>query len=142
MSRVRQTVLVRPASDCKSDINVTPLVDVVLVLLIIFMVVMPLLEHDFTLRVPVQEQVESASQLPPEQIAVRVAASGELTINGEPLAGDAYVSELQKRLAPRSADQRIVFVSSDGDAPYHKLVQALEGAKTAGASTLAMTDAL
>ena len=142
MKRGHQTILVRPASNCKSDINVTPLVDVVLVLLIIFMVVMPLLEHDFTLRVPLQTQVESPSQLPPEQIVVRVQASGELEINGQPTSGEMYLDVLQKQLAPRAADQRVVFVSSDGDAPYHKLVQALEGAKTAGASTLALSDAL
>jgi hypothetical protein len=51
----------------RNDINVTPLVDVMLVLLIIFMVVTPLLEKDIGVRVPATEQVEEIQEVPPDQ---------------------------------------------------------------------------
>jgi biopolymer transport protein ExbD len=135
----RKPILVRPASAAKSDINVTPLVDVVLVLLIIFMVVTPLLEKDFVVRIPSTEQVETSSEVPPDQIVVRVESSGTFKINGEVTAADQYVQSLKSRLDPRAPNDRIVFFTPDDEAPYPKLVEALEGARRAGAETLGMT---
>ena len=138
MTRPRSTAIVRPASQLKTSINVTPLVDVVLVLLIIFMVVMPLLEKQFALRIPETDQVETPSEVPETQIVVRVERDGALTIDGEATTADGYVQALKQRLEPRAADARVVFVSAANEAPYPRLVQALEGAQQAGASTLAM----
>jgi biopolymer transport protein ExbD len=135
----RKPLLVRPATTAKSDINVTPLVDVVLVLLIIFMVVTPLLEKDFSVRIPSTEQVETTSEVPPEQIVVRVETSGAFRVNGEITAPEAYVQALKDRLDPRPPVERIVFVTPEDEASYKKLVEALEGARRAGAETLGMT---
>ena len=60
MSSRAKKFVVRPSAAMNSDINVTPLVDVVLVLLIIFMVVTPLLEKDIAVRVPDTEKVDYA----------------------------------------------------------------------------------
>jgi biopolymer transport protein ExbD len=135
----RKTTLVRPAGVAKSDINVTPLVDVVLVLLIIFMVVTPLLEKDLGVRIPSTEQVETSSEVPPDQIVVRVESTGAFKINGELTPPEAYVGALKTRLDPRSPIDRVVFVTPDDEASYKKLVEALEGARRAGAETLGMT---
>jgi biopolymer transport protein TolR len=124
----------------KNDINVTPLVDVVLVLLIIFMVVMPLAEKDLAVRIPASEQVETSSALPPDQILVRVDRAGGFSINSEPTPPDRYVEALKGRLDPRAAAERTVFVSAEDDAAYKKLVEALEGARRAGATTLGLSD--
>jgi biopolymer transport protein TolR len=132
-------MLVRPATVVKGDINVTPLVDVVLVLLIIFMVVTPMLEKDITLRMPASEQVETTNEVPPDQIVVRVETSGAFRINGDPIEPGAYVQALRERLAPRAPIDRVVFVTPEDDASYRKLVEALEGARRAGAETLGMT---
>jgi biopolymer transport protein ExbD len=135
----RKPVLVRPAGGTKSEINVTPLVDVVLVLLIIFMVVTPLLEKDFAVRIPSTEQVETTSEVPPDQIVVRIDGSGEFRVNGEITAPAAYVQSLKDRLDPRAPADRIVFITPEDEASYPKLVEALEGARRAGAETLGMT---
>jgi biopolymer transport protein ExbD len=134
----RRTIVVKPQSEVQSAINVTPLVDVVLVLLIIFMVVMPLLDKDLQVRIPEDEQVERPDELPPEQIIVRVLADGTLQLNGAAISQDAYVPELQTHLRARTLEQRVVFVSADGAAQYKRLIEAFEGARRAGADTLAM----
>ena len=134
----RKPVLVRPASGPKTAINVTPLVDVVLVLLIIFMVVMPLAEKDFDVRIPANEQVQSPDEIPPDQIVVRIEASGQLVVNGQPVADGEYIGSLKDRLGRRAATDRVVFMTPEDEAPYRKLVQALEGARSAGASSLGM----
>jgi biopolymer transport protein ExbD len=132
--------LLLPARGPKTAINVTPLVDVVLVLLIIFMVVMPQIEKDLAVRIPASEQVETSTEVPPDQIVVRVDRSGGFQINGEATPPESYVQSLKRRLDPRPPHDRIVFVLAEDDAAYKKLVEALEGARRAGAETLGMTD--
>ena len=89
----------REKSKVMADINVTPLVDVVLVLLIIFMVVTPLLEKDIGVRVPATEQVEEKQEVPPDQLVVRVEADGTLTINAEKVPNAEYIDRLKTILA-------------------------------------------
>jgi biopolymer transport protein ExbD len=139
MKAARKAVLVRPVSGPKNEINVTPLVDVVLVLLIIFMVVTPLMEKDLAVRIPALEKVQTTVDVPPDQIVVRVKSSGAFELNGEETAPSDYIAALKKRLLPRAAIDRVVFVTPEDDAPYKKLVEALDGARNAGAETLGMT---
>jgi biopolymer transport protein ExbD len=139
MRGARKTVLVRPVAGPKSAINVTPLVDVVLVLLIIFMVVMPLVEKDLAVRIPATEEVETTSEVPPDQIVVRVESDGAFKINGELTPPELYVENLKRRLDPRHPADRVVFVTPEDEASYKNLVLALEGARLAGAETLGMT---
>ncbi|MBL8949670.1 MAG: biopolymer transporter ExbD [Myxococcaceae bacterium] len=133
----------QPQGRPSSDINVTPLVDVVLVLLIIFMVVTPLLEKDLEVRVPEQEQVELPSDVPPDQLVVSVAADGVFQLNSEALADGDYVPRLARAIAARAKGDRVVFFVAEGAASYARVVAALDGAKAAGAETLGMmTDAV
>src|SRR3954454_11620832 len=92
-----------------SEINVTPLVDVVLVLLIIFMVVTPLLEKDIDVRVPDQEQVEVETEVPPDQLVVSVDASGGFKINSDAVADAEYVERLRRAVAAKARGERLVF---------------------------------
>ena len=85
------------------------------------------------------EQVETTVDVPADQIVVRVQSSGTLEINGQETAPSDYVSALRKRLQPRAPVDRVVFVTPKDDAPYKKLVEALDGARNAGAETLGMT---
>src|SRR5512144_1314314 len=94
---------VRSQSRPTSDINVTPLVDVVLVLLIIFMVVTPLLDKMLRVRVPDAEQTEEYDQPPVPQIVVSVAKEGDILINNEKVADTDYVTRLRRALAARPA---------------------------------------
>jgi len=129
---------VSPASRPNSEINVTPLVDVVLVLLIIFMVVTPLLEKDIEVRVPSTEQVEEVSEIPPNQLVVSLDAEGHLSINSERIDEGAYLERLRRVLAAKLPGDRLVFFMADERTNYGKVVAAIDAAKAAGAETLGM----
>jgi biopolymer transport protein ExbD len=137
---VRKGVVIKPAAAPNGEINVTPLVDVVLVLLIIFMVVTPLLEKDISVQLPTTEKIEEVKDIPPDQLVVRIAADGKLELNGTVVEPSGYVDALKAKLAVRA--DKTVFVVADDQANYGRLVSALDGAKAAGAMTLGMaTDA-
>jgi biopolymer transport protein ExbD len=131
-------VAVKPAAGPNSDINVTPLIDVVLVMLIIFMVVTPLLEKNLDVRVPDTEKVETVSEVPPDQLVVRIGAEGELKINFDKVSPEEYIDKLKAKLERRKGDDKIVFFIADDKANYARLVTALDGAKQAGANVLGM----
>jgi biopolymer transport protein TolR len=136
MAKSSKSFAVRPQVAAKSEINVTPLVDVVLVLLIIFMVVTPLLEKDIPVRVPTSEKPEEPKDVPPEQILVHVPRYGSPRINSEEVALAEYERELRARLAPRSPSQRIVFVTADDETGYGRLIDVIDRTKLAGADTV------
>ena len=127
---------VQSAGAINTDINVTPLVDVVLVLLIIFMVVTPLLEKDINVRTPSTEKVEVASEVPPDQIIVYIDSRGELRLNAENIQRGEYVNKLKPLLEVKKPDDRVVFVVADDKLNYAKFVAVLDGTKEAGAKTL------
>ena len=129
-------LVVRVSSAPNSEINVTPLVDVVLVLLIIFMVVTPLLEKDIKVALPNTEKVEDVKDVPPDQIIVRIAGSGDIEINNVATPLEGYVDRLKERLAARA--DKTVFVVADDEANYGRVVAVLDGAKAAGAAMLGM----
>ena len=122
-----------------SDINVTPLVDVVLVLLIIFMVVMPLMDKMLRIRVPDSEQNEDYEKPTSAQIVVSVNETGDLAINSEKIADGEYVGRLRRVLGARAPGDKLVFFAADDKALYPRLVLALDGARQAGAEIMTMT---
>ncbi|WP_437683686.1 ExbD/TolR family protein [Sorangium sp. So ce131] len=138
-ARTNKKFLVKPAVPLNSDINVTPLVDVVLVLLIIFMVVTPLLEKDIGVRIPDTEQVKEDTPPPPDQLVVRVSAQGELQVNDEKVERADLIARLRPILDRQSRPQdKIVFVVADDAAVYGTVVEVLDSARAAGAHTLGM----
>lgn len=138
MASKTKRFFVSPQGRPNSDINVTPLVDVVLVLLIIFMVVTPLLEKDIEVRVPELEQLEPQETVPPNQLVVSVDADGNFSINNEKVPDEEYVEKMKRVLAAKPSGEKLVFFNADDKANYAKLVTALDGAKQAGAETLGM----
>jgi biopolymer transport protein TolR len=118
-----------------SDINVTPLVDVVLVLLIIFMVVTPLLEKDIQVRVP-DEDTETVPEPDPSQIVVSVEESGNIKLNSELVDDASYIERMKRVLAAKPPEERLVFFIPEEKANYGRFVFALDGARAAGAKIL------
>ena len=119
----------------RGDINVTPLVDVVLVLLIIFMVLTPSTLKHLTATVPKKAE-DDTPQPPGETILVEYTAKRELSINGEPVAPDALAQRLADRL--RNDRQKVVFFRAEDEAPYGEVVRLMDLARGSGARTLAV----
>jgi biopolymer transport protein ExbD len=119
----------------KSDINVTPLIDVVLVLLIIFMVLTPSMLKHLTATVP--KKAEESTPLPTDTaLLVEYTVHRELTLNTEPVSPEALAGKLTERL--RSARQKVVFFKADDEAPYGEVVRLMDIARGAGAQNLAV----
>ena len=111
-----------------AEINVTPFVDVMLVLLIIFMVAAPLL----TVGVPVDLPKTAASALPTDQeepLTVTLTADGRVEIITTPVAHSELVPKLRAIAAEREGDR--VFLRADGALPYNDVMQVM-GALNAG----------
>lgn len=118
----------------RSDINITPLVDVVLVLLIIFMVLTPLMEKEIGVRVPEEAPPELENQPPPPdltQVLFKVDEAGNFHINNETLT-DANLQDRLKayyRLAKsKEATQGppVIFFDADDKSKYVRAVRALD----------------
>jgi biopolymer transport protein ExbD len=133
--------IITPVGRVTADINVTPLVDVVLVLLIIFMVVTPLAQADLPVEVP--RTATAGPDAPGEpQVVVTLDAAGQLRIDDVPVAQEDYGARLRQVLAQRPAGTRRLFFQADDRVNYAVLVSALDTARSAGAQTLeVVTDA-
>lgn len=119
----------------KGDINVTPLIDVVLVLLIIFMVLTPSMLKELTANVPRKEDVNTPpppNPVPP--IVLEISAKSELAINQEPVAPEALADKISERL--KSNSQKVVFFKVEDDAVYGDVVKFMDICKGAGAKIL------
>jgi biopolymer transport protein ExbD len=118
---------------------VTPLVDVVLVLLIIFMVVTPLLEKDIAVRVPDTEVPVDPELIPDKQLVVRVTAAGDLSINWDKVERVDLVAKLKEVLERRrKPEDKVVFVIAEDGANYGKVVSVLDLVRQSGAHVLGM----
>jgi biopolymer transport protein ExbD len=120
------------------EMNVTPLVDVVLVLLIIFMVITPLLAKQFWLALPdKKEQHEPAPPDTKDSIVVTVAKDGQIHINRDAMGDAEFPVRLRRALAGSGA--RTIFFDAHDDAPFARASQALDMARGAGATTIAVS---
>jgi biopolymer transport protein TolR len=120
----------------KSDINVTPLIDVVLVLLIIFMVLTPSMLKNLPTLVPDKSEDNAPAMPPDSSTMVEYTAQRELTVNGEAVSIEALATKLQERLKARR--QKVVFFKAEDKAPYGEVVRLLDIARGSGAETLAI----
>ena len=116
------------------DINVTPLIDIVLVLLIIFMVMTPVMLKELVAKVP-QKNTELVPQPPGDNpIIVELDAGDHLSLNGDALTAEALGAAVGERL--RHDRQKVVFFKIDDDANYGRAVKVMDICKGAGAATL------
>ena len=118
----------------KADINVTPLIDVVLVLLIIFMVLVPSMLKELTANVPKKDRSDTPPDPTVVPIVVEYTGHRELSVNQEPVAPEALAEKVQERLKLKS--QKVVFFKVDDEAPYGEVVHFMDIVKGAGATTL------
>jgi biopolymer transport protein ExbD len=120
------------------SMNVTPLVDVVLVLLIIFMVITPLLSKQFWLHMPSKPDQEPEVEVDAKDqpVVVSVSQTGEIRINRDVIPKDQFAAKLKRVLAARS--DRTIFFDAAEEAEFGVAVEAMDLARGGGATTIAV----
>jgi biopolymer transport protein TolR len=122
-----------------SEINVTPMVDVMLVLLIIFMVAAPLLTVGVPLELP-KTAAQAVPTVQEEPLTVSVQADGTISIQNSPIAEDELIAKLKAIAAERQDDK--LFLRADGKIPYERVVQVMGALNNGGFSNITLvTDA-
>lgn len=117
--------------DVMSEINVTPFVDVMLVLLIIFMVTAPLLQQGIDVNLP---KAKGKDMPPEERIALVIKRDQKIYLNDTPVT----VGEMRRKLESISKMNPNVFLKADKDVPYGLVAEVMGEIKEAGIEKLGM----
>ena len=118
----------------KSDINVTPLVDVVLVLLIIFMVITPVVQMGYLVRVPPKAPANMPPSAVQDQIILRLQPEGRIFINKDEVPADQFPQRIRDVL--HGNQSKMVFFQGAGDNDYETTMKFLDMARSNGAKNI------
>jgi biopolymer transport protein TolR len=118
------------------SMNITPLVDVVLVLLIIFMVVTPLLAKQFWLNLPRQDTVQAPPPEADKSIVLSVDKAGVIRINRDEVPKAELKERMTRVMAARS--DKIIYFDAHDETQYQAALEAMDLARAGGAMTIAI----
>ncbi len=113
----------------KSDINVTPLVDVMLVLLIIMMIIAPLLQQGVALTLPIATNSGEKPETQ-EDTLVQITSDGQFHVNGKAVAESSLRQAVEEALEKKN--QRILLIKADEDAAYSSVMTAMDSLRALG----------
>lgn len=124
-----------------SEINVTPLVDVMLVLLVIFMVTAPILQAGIEVNLPRTSETRR-EQPRPNAVVVSIDKDGNVFLSTQAEARQVNVNDLAALVSDKlgQSGERRVYVRADGDTPYRIIAYVLDVAKEAGADVSLVTE--
>ena len=113
----------------KSDINVTPLVDVMLVLLIIMMIIAPLLQKGVDVRLPIATNSASKPETQ-DQTVLGIKADKTVWINGVEVRKEEMRTRLEAILETKK--EKLILIKADEDAPYSAIMDAMDQLRASG----------
>jgi biopolymer transport protein TolR len=120
----------------KAEPNVTPMIDVMLVLLIIFMVVTPALLAGFNAQPPQGQNLKDHPEDEENDQVLGIDKDGNYYLNKKPISKTAIEAEIKRIYTNR--DDRVMYLKADKDLPYEKVVDATDLAAKNGVSVVAM----
>jgi biopolymer transport protein ExbD len=120
----------------RSDINITPYIDILLVLLIIFMVAAPLKQHDHPVRVPQPAPTKQEKDVKPDSIIVDMDLDHTIRLNNQVMTLDKLESTLTEVFRRRAVKN--LFIRGDSSLPYGDVFVLLDIAKRSGVADIAL----
>jgi biopolymer transport protein TolR len=115
--------------DIKADINVTPLVDVMLVLLIIMMIIAPLLQKGVDVRLPIAFNTTDKPETQ-DQVVVGIMSDKSLWVNGVMVNHEDLKTRLDSLFETKK--EKLIFIKADQDAPYAAVMDAMDTLRKIG----------
>ena len=115
-----------------NEINMTPLVDVMLVLLIIFIITIPVVQHAVKVELP--RASSTRDKTPPDNLQLAVDAQGQFFLSKQAIAADALEDALREQAAKDPQPQ--LYIRGDKKVPYEHVAQAMTAAQRAGLSKI------
>ena len=122
-------------SAVKADINVTPMIDVMLVLLIIFMIVTPLIAAGFKATLPKGKNLDPRPE-GENEVVLGIDEAGRYFLNQRPIAAGALEDQLRSIFSARTED-KILYFKADNKLKYAKVQEAVETARRSGVRVMA-----
>ena len=118
----------------QSDINVTPMVDIMLVLLIIFMVITPMLQSGVSVALPrdMRNPDEDQNIIKETSVVVAITENGDIYLGKKKVDKDALKAEIDQKMATKAAEDKIVYIRSDVNANYGAVVDTINLIRDAG----------
>ena len=125
------------SSGLTNDINVTPMIDVLLVLLIIFMLVIPMSRKAIDLQLPDPTPDNTPQGPPPAQIVLEVLPNNVFKVNSEQVPKERLPARLKEIYDPRP--EKIIFIKGDDHVKYETVIWAMDVARGAGVKVIGAT---
>jgi len=124
-------------SGLTSDINVTPMIDVLLVLLIIFMITLPLSRRKFDVQVPPEQKNQPKQNQQSQQIVLELTADGGYAFNTQPLPKAQLDAKFHELYDNRPA--KLLFIKSAPNRHYGEVIEVMDIARGAGVQVIGFT---
>jgi biopolymer transport protein ExbD len=122
----------------KPDINITPLIDVLLVMIIIFMVIKHKDPHRFENKVPEKPKEQQQNVDVSLSLVITIDRTGLIKLNSQEMTDENLRNTLKKTIEGRPSDLRTVFIKGPREIPYEKVVKLIDIAKGAGAAPIGL----
>ena len=127
------------AAGVMSDINVVPMADIMLVLLIIFMIATPLLQTGITLNLPkARNPLEAPAADSEDAVVISVNRAGQIYRARTPMTEEELFAFLRQRFSGTEAHERAIFLRADTALPYGRVVDIVNGSRDAGVERIGL----